>query len=57
MTPERAREILEAGRIDGQYSSRMTPTELAESDRIWVRLQRSASYLEVLTLIARGEMK
>jgi hypothetical protein len=55
MTPARAREILEAGKVSGEYRKHMTLEEEDQVYDIWSRLERSTSFREVLGMIARRE--
>ena len=55
MTPERAREILEAGDAEGSYRKHMTPEEEDQVYDIWAGMERSSSFEEILMLIAKGE--
>jgi hypothetical protein len=56
VTPDRAREILEAGREAGEYRKHMTVEEEDQVYDIWDRIQRSTSVKKVLEMIASGEI-
>lgn len=55
MTPERAREILKAGKAERSYRKHMTSEEEDDVYDIWSRMERSSSFEEILMLIAKGE--
>ena len=55
MTPDRVAEILQLGNAAGEYRKHMTPEEVELVYDIWARMERSASFYEVLRLIAAGE--
>lgn len=54
MTPSRAREILEAGKATGEYRKHMTVEEQDHVYDIWSKMDRSSTFFEVLSLIARN---
>jgi hypothetical protein len=57
VTSDRAREILEAGESTGEYRKHMPVEEQDQVYDIWSKMQRSSTFFEVLSLIARGQSR
>ena len=55
MTPERAREIIEAGRKWADYPKHCTETEVALVLRLRLMLPNNMGWLEALQCFARGD--
>jgi hypothetical protein len=45
------------GKATGEYSRQMTAEEIAGLDALWARMHRTASYQEILELIAAGQIR
>jgi hypothetical protein len=57
IAPERAREILNSGNIEGEFRKHMTDEEIEHVFEIWQQTGQSSSFYEILKLIASKQIK